>query len=282
MVIIINIFVLVQWILYLTSVRLTIQNVVLSVHLIIAMISNEPYILGETKDFAVVFKPPRMHSAPLAKKEGGTLFDWFTARESAAQTSGAGLMHRLDYDTHGLVLFAKNVESSKFFKELQDKGGFVKEYSVICGSVPNANSVPDLSSVPGFPQPPALASNTPSPENPLVIKSFFRPFGPGRKLVRPVIEEGKKSREIAKDNGSFYRTEIININKNIFTIRLKRGFRHQIRCHLCWIGCPIMNDPLYPQPLEGGPVPDMALRACALFFIDPGTGKQLEYRIDTY
>ena len=240
------------------------------------MTNNEPYILDETNDFAVVFKPPRMHSAPLAKKEGGTLHDWFTARKEAAQSSSVNLMHRLDFDTHGLVLFAKNDESFGFFKELQDRGGFIKEYSAICGSVSNANSVP------GFPPPPDIAAHDPSPENPLIIESFFRPFGPGRKLVRPVIKEVKKNREIAKDDGGFYRTEIASINKNIFTVRLKRGFRHQIRCHLCWIGCPIMNDPLYPQPLEGGSVPDMALRACALFFTDPSTGKQLEYRIEPF
>jgi 23S rRNA pseudouridine1911/1915/1917 synthase len=236
---------------------------------------SEPYIYDETPDFAVVFKPPRMHSAPLAKKEEGTLLEWFAAREKTAQSSHVCLMHRLDFDTHGLVLFAKNAESFEFFKELQDKGGFIKEYSAICAADSAASSVP------GFPPPPVLAAHDPTPEKPLVIKSFFRPFGPGRKLVRPVIEEGKKNREIAKDGGGFYRTEITAINNNVFTVRLKRGFRHQIRCHLCWAGLPIMNDPLYPLPAEGGSVPEMALRACALFFADPSTGKQREYRIDS-
>jgi 23S rRNA pseudouridine1911/1915/1917 synthase len=240
--------------------------------------ASEPYIFDETSDFAVVFKPPRMHSAPLAKKEGGTLFDWFAEHVNAAQSSHVCLMHRLDFDTHGLVLFAKNAESFEFFKDLQDKGGFIKEYSAICSSFVHA-----ASSVPGFPPPLALAADNPSPEKPLVIESYFRPFGPGRKLVRPVIEEGKKNSDIAKDNGGFYRTEIIAVINNVFTVRLKRGFRHQIRCHLCWAGFPIMNDPLYPQPPEGGgSVSDMALRACALFFADPSTGKQREYRIDQF
>jgi 23S rRNA pseudouridine1911/1915/1917 synthase len=242
---------------------------------------NAPYVIEETPDFAVVFKPPRMHSAPLAKKEGGTLLDWFTAREQVlSPQSSANLMHRLDFDTHGLVLFAKNAESFEFFKELQDSGGFVKEYSAVCAVVPNAVASNE-SSIPGFPPPPVLTAHVPSPENPLVIESFFRPFGPGRKLVRPVIEEGKKSRETAKDNGGFYRTEITGINKNIFTVRIKRGFRHQIRCHLCWIGRPILNDPLYPHPLESGALP-MSLRACSLFFTDPSTGKQREYKIDKF
>jgi len=240
------------------------------------MTDNAPYIIEETNDFAVVFKPPRMHSAPLAKKEGGTLLDWFKAREQALSPQiSVHLMHRLDFDTHGLVLFAKNMKSFEFFKELQDKGGFVKEYSAVCTVAPNASSVP------GFPPLPALAAHAPSPENPLIIESYFRPFGPGRKLVRPVIEEGKKSKEIAKDNGGFYRTEITGINGNVFSLRLKRGFRHQIRCHLCWIGHPILNDPLYPQPSESD-APPMSLRACSLSFVDPSTGKQLEYRIDKF
>jgi len=241
------------------------------------MTNIAPYIIEETNDFAVVFKPPRMHSAPLAKKEGGTLFDWFTAREQALSPCQANLMHRLDFDTHGLVLFAKNLKSFEFFKELQDKGGFVKEYSAVCAVTCNDSSVP------GFPPPPAFADYAPSPENPLVIESYFRPFGPGRKLVRPVIEEGKKSREIAKDNGDFYRTEITGINGDIFSLRLKRGFRHQIRCHLCWVGFPIINDPLYPHPLEtDNSVPALSLRASALFFTDPSTGKQREYKIDKF
>jgi 23S rRNA pseudouridine1911/1915/1917 synthase len=244
------------------------------------VINNDPYIIDETNDFAVVFKPPKMHSAPLAKKEGGTLLDWFTEREKAAEQAlspcQATLMHRLDFDTHGLVLFAKNIESFEFFKDLQDKGGFVKEYSAVC-----VTSVPNASPVPGFPPPPTLAALAPSPENPLIIESFFRPFGPGRKLVRPVIEEGKKNRETAKDNGGFYRTEITGINGNVFSLRLKRGFRHQIRCHLCWAGHPIKNDLLYPQPSESA-APPMSLRACSLFFTDPSTGKQLEYKIDKF
>jgi 23S rRNA pseudouridine1911/1915/1917 synthase len=239
------------------------------------MTDNVPYIIEETDDFAVIFKPPRMHSAPLAKKEGGTLLDWFMAR--VLSPNQANLMHRLDFDTNGLVLFAKNTKSFEFFKDLQDKGGFVKEYSAVCDSVLNESSVP------GFPPPPALAAHAPSPENPLIIESYFRPFGPGRKMVRPVVEEGKKSREIAKDNGGFYRTEITAINGNIFSIRLKRGFRHQIRCHLCWVGHPILNDPLYPHPVEyDSSVPPMSLYACSLFFTDPSTGKQLEYKIDKF
>jgi 23S rRNA pseudouridine1911/1915/1917 synthase len=182
-------------------------------------------------------------------------------------------MHRLDYETHGLVLFAKNEKSFKFFQELQDDGGFVKEYSAVCK---NTVKDPDNSNpLPGFPPAPALFTTEPSAEKPLIINSFFRPFGPGRKEVRPVIDESKKHDEVAKDRGGLYRTEIIGINDNVFTVRIKRGFRHQIRCHLCWIGCPIQGDPIYSR--EDG---DLALRAHALYFVDPPNGEKVEVRIE--
>jgi 23S rRNA pseudouridine1911/1915/1917 synthase len=206
-----------------------------------------------------------MHSTPLKQKEGGSLQEWYP-------DGSAELIHRLDFETHGLVLFAKNAGSLEFFKDLQDKGGFVKEYSAVCGN--GAGSLPA-----GFPPPPVLSGEEPSPEKPLVITSYFRPFGPGRKEVRPVFEDGKKQREIAKDNGGFYRTEIISKRENIFIARIKRGFRHQIRCHLCWIGFPIAGDPLY-NPKAAEPGQTLALRAHALFFTDPSSGAKREYFID--
>jgi hypothetical protein len=178
----------------------------------------------------------------------------------------------------------------------------VKEYSAIC------ESTDDATKTCGFPEfinnnhgvsrrkekifnqelretPSNFSCSTPWLNNlPLVIESYFRPYGPGRKLVRPVIDAEKKHKEIAKDKGGFYRTEIINIDDNVFTVQIKRGFRHQIRCHLCWIGFPIHNDPLYSfeeiNLSECGLVQKtLTLRAHALFFIDPATGNPREYGI---
>ena len=233
---------------------------------------NSPFIIKETEDFAVVFKPPKMHSVPLRRKDNciestSAFLEWY--RDHSPDF--CEMMHRLDFETHGLVLFAKTQKSFEFFKNLQESGGFVKEYSAVCSSYIPAESAA------GFPQSPAFETRLPSPENPMVIESYFRPYGKGRKLVRPVMEI-KKNREIAKDKGGFYRTEITGINGNNFTVRIKRGFRHQIRCHLCWIGYPILNDPLYPNFTAADSF--LALRAHALFFPDPSNGVEREYRID--
>jgi 23S rRNA pseudouridine1911/1915/1917 synthase len=255
---------------------------------------DSPYILEETDDFAVVFKPPKMHCAPSNAKslsvnflnkdsrKSGTLLEWY-----CEQSPCFDIMHRLDFETHGLVLFAKNKKSYEFFKSLQDNGEFIKEYSAVCKKADasvQATGFPEYISENREALLKIDTSTNQKPKTaltPFVIESYFRPFGPGRKLVRPVIEDGKKHKETAKDKGGFYKTEITSISGNIFNARIKRGFRHQIRCHLCWIGFPILNDPLYSYPDNEAisPTNDLALRAYALLFNDPASGKKREYRI---
>ena len=231
--------------------------------------SSQPYILEETGDFSVIFKPPRMHCVSLKQKTGESLEEWYTQSFPEAIEYGGALVHRLDFETHGLVLFAKNKKSLEHFHALQESGDFIKEYGAVCIKRVCSKSVNKL---PGFPPPPPVFAGSP-----FVIESFFRPFGPGRKQVRPKIDE--KHKEFAKDRGDYYRTEVISAKDNFFTLKIKRGFRHQIRCHLSWIGFPIQNDPLYgttPEPPEKG---FLALRAQALFFTDPKSGLKREYRI---
>ncbi len=100
-----------------------------------------------------------------------------------------------------------------------------------------------------------------------------------------MTKEKLKGKEIAKDAGAYYKTEIIGIEKvNIagqdesyhFTVRLKRGFRHQIRCHLAWVGFPVLNDPLYGKGGDGF----LALRATGLFFNDPKNNEPIQFRIE--
>jgi 23S rRNA pseudouridine1911/1915/1917 synthase len=106
--------------------------------------------------------------------------------------------------------------------------------------------------------------------------------------VRPVTCEKLKGKEIAKDKGGFYRTEILSAEKIFsdseenyhFTLRLRRGFRHQIRCHLAWKGFPVLNDPLYGKAQHINAEGFLALWATGLFFSDPASGRPVEYRFE--
>ena len=248
--------------------------------------NEKPYLLAESADFAVVFKPPGMHCAPLKQNPGNTLLDWYAAlfppvmAISGRRQGDGGLTHRLDFDTQGLVLFAKNQQALASFQSMQNEGKIIKEYSAIClmsNASPRPAGFPPTAPVPG----PSVAGTNCSPQTPFTIESFFRPFGPGRKQVRPVIREHKHY-ETAKDQGGPYKTAItgffpIDHNRGVFTLRITRGFRHQIRCHLAWIGYPICGDALYAQAeTESG---FLALRAQGLCFANPCGGERLEYRI---
>ena len=233
--------------------------------------NTEPYILDETEDFSVVFKPPQMHSANLSHNSGGTLLDWYSqifppVKNLCGRKEGeGGLLHRLDFETRGLVLFAKNQKSLDHFLQQQAEGNFVKEYNAVC----RTNTAEDSS----FPPPPFDHADG-FPQTPFFIESFFRPYGPGRKQVRPVIDAGRKVKEIAKDKGGFYRTEIVSVLNNgevVITAKLRRGFRHQIRCHLAWTGFPVINDSLYNNRSPGG---ILGLCASGLIFTDPGGGRR--------
>jgi 23S rRNA pseudouridine1911/1915/1917 synthase len=216
-----------------------------------------------------------MQCAPLKLANGDTLLDWYAAvfppvRELSGRKEGeGGLLHRLDFETQGLVLFAKNQKSLDHLLRQQDEGKFVKEYSATCEKVVSEN--------PTFPPPPFKYAENGFPSTPFVIESFFRAYGPGRKQVRPVTDAAYKHRKI----GDCYRTEIVSVSSAdpglSVTARLCRGFRHQIRCHLAWIGCPVLNDPLYGQATDtGGGDGFLALRATGLAFTDIG-GKLREY-----
>jgi 23S rRNA pseudouridine1911/1915/1917 synthase len=240
-----------------------------------------PVICQETEDFAVVFKPPRMHCAPLGSKENNndTLLDWYAKSFppimdlSGRKEGEGGLLHRLDFETQGLVLFAKNRQSLEDLLIQQKQGTLIKEYSAVCQKRDPESDGFEVSPIRRL-------------QPPLVIESYFRPYGPGRKQVRPVTEEKLKGRELAKDAGACYRTEITGFEKKQtdspeelyhFTIRLRRGFRHQIRCHLAWIGFPVLNDPLYGKGDGSG---FLALRATGLFFADPKSSKPVKFCVE--
>ena len=56
-----------------------------------------------------------------------------------------------------------------------------------------------------------------------------------------------------------------------------KGFRHQIRSHLTWLGMSILNDDLYGGERRGKGF--LALRASSITFNDPSSGEELSYSI---
>jgi 23S rRNA pseudouridine1911/1915/1917 synthase len=262
----------------------------------------EPSILAETAEYLVVYKPPRIHSAPLRESgedAGETLLGWCVRRfpEVRAirgrQAGEGGILHRLDYETSGLVLFARTQAALDNLMAQQGEGLFTKEYLALSAG-PGPEYPP-----PGFPPGPRLpgsdlaGSDAPVPAFPQILQSAFRSYGPGRREVRPVVvkDPGSMQRrwKIALDRGGPYRTAILGWTgsgeERRFRVQIRRGFRHQIRCHLAWAGYPLVNDRIYggrEWPLSGGTGDEsffLGLRAWGLSFFDPRSREKRVYTL---
>jgi 23S rRNA pseudouridine1911/1915/1917 synthase len=238
----------------------------------------KPEILADEKDFLLVYKPPRMHSAPQARAAGETILAWCAIefpeilKLPGRRAGEGGLLHRLDYETHGLMLVARNLPAMEVLLEQQGEEKILKEYSAV--SLENGKALPGF---PGEkPELPLLVFKAEKDKaKPVQIKSAFRPYGPGRKSVRPVLLT-------QAGTGRQYTTEILETGLNgpgllASRLRIRKGFRHQIRSHLAWLGLPILNDSLYGGSDYGKGF--LALRAFSVSFINPLSRKTMRFSI---
>ena len=291
----------------------------------------EPCIVRETEHWAVVYKPPHLPTAPLRADERNTLVYWFlhspeVQKQSAeyglrireAQVRGkkeieAGLLHRLDTDTRGLVLFARDQAVYDFLAARQEAGQMIKIYCAFVEPSPSRameyngygfgatelSTLTELAAQRGIAaQEQVVVQERIAAQLPLTLESQFRNFGPGAKKVAPVFPG---SRHYKKD-GRLYTTVIeaadillspIDGNDTVtqtacesrpspllirVRCRLSRGYRHQVRAHLAAAGLPIAGDPLYaPQGAEAQPESaqvGLQLYAVSLEFPDPENPRQ--------
>ena len=257
-------------------------------------------LLYEDPSVLAVIKPARMHSAP--GLGGGDLCAWVFERYPDAALAGAGsvrrqpagrpaaeggLLHRLDYETSGIVLFARTAAAFADLLGQQERGAFLKEYTAFshvaalaspAGSAPpegfpagvvegawaDARSRGDVASL-------AAQLGAAREGGACSVSCAFRPFGPkGARVacLRPAAAPAGKA-------GAAYSSEILAAAADAaatavaLRVGLSRGFRHQIRAQLAWIGLPISGDSIY----GGAPDDRLRLFAVGLAFVHPSTGE---------
>ena len=258
-------------------------------------------LLYEDSSVLAVIKPARMHSAP--GLGGGGLCAWVFERYPDAALAGAGtdrpsvagrpaaeggLLHRLDYETSGIVLFARTAAAFADLLGQQERGAFLKEYrafSHVSALASPEGSVP-LDGFPGGVAEGAWADARSRGDGASLaaqlgaaregeacsVSCAFRPFGPkGARVacLRPGAAPAGKA-------GAAYSSVILAAAADdsastavALRVGLSRGFRHQIRAQLAWIGLPISGDSLY----GGAPDDRLRLFAVGLAFVHPATGE---------
>ena len=220
-------------------------------------------ILYEDDDLIVINKPAGMVVHPSRGHWSGTLVSalaWhFDGQLSSVRgPSRPGIVHRLDRDTSGAILVAKNDMIHGKLASLFQEKRIRKEYFAIAYGSPNLDR--DMIDQP-------IGHHTKHREKMAILKDD----------------------PDAKEAQTFY--EVINRFRGMTTIRAlpKTGRTHQIRLHLTHIGCPILCDMLYGRQsqitlteIEGKPphgqplLTRQALHAHRLSFEHPETGTMLE------
>ncbi|MBO4404267.1 MAG: hypothetical protein J5780_02920, partial [Treponema sp.] len=188
-----------------------------------------------------------------------------------------GLVHRIDTETEGLLLAASTQQAFDFFIEEQKNGGFKKEYAAVCRKVsllPEGFDSLDENSLESI-----ESSLEEKGSASFSVTSRFRAWGRGSKEVRPVFEwSNTASRK--KCSPQLYTTDIL-LKKEGGIYRascmIKKGFRHQVRAHLCAAFFPIAGDELYDTLIK--PDDRFSFKACAVTFRHPLTKEEVTFRI---
>ena len=205
-------------------------------------------ILYEDEALFAVDKPAGLPSHPLKAREQGTLVNAVLARFPAQArlkpAREAGLVHRLDNETSGVLLFAKNPEALTGLRALSQAGKMRKVYLArVVGALKGRGKIE-------FP----IAHD---PKNAKRMRAARSPEESKAWKARPAITRYKS---LEQDAGS-----------SLLEVEIAVGARHQIRVHLAALGHPLLGDPLY-----GGPkAKRMALHALEVGFEHPFSGEKL-------
>ena len=201
------------------------------------------------KPFLVIYKPKGLPSAPLNSEDTQNALAQAVSMFPEIKTVCGkkaieyGLLHRLDTDTDGLMVIAASQECYDFLISEQQAGRFIKTYSAECDIIKD-----NAERLGGFP-PDIPSEKTDASESLITATSYFRPYGEGRKEVRPVTEKSGKAALSKLGKSKLYTTKI-EISKLSDTharaiCEITEGYRHQVRCHLAWTGYPVIGDQLY-------------------------------------
>jgi len=233
------------------------------------------HIIAETRDYLVVDKPSGLPTVPLKSDKSGkdTLLSRIAQQYPEVLKIGAnqwegGVLHRLDNQTNGLVLVARNQDTFNDLMDQQEHRGIEKVYLAVSSRHLQQVQI-------GFPPFP-FGDIT---KKRVVITSLFRPFGEKGREVRPVSEESPSSWR-GKSTGVWYETEVTFRDEHEgakrFWCTIAIGFRHQIRCHMEWAGYPLDGDTAY-HGMSGKP---FGLTAMGISFVNPANGKKVRYQLE--
>jgi 23S rRNA pseudouridine1911/1915/1917 synthase len=201
-------------------------------------------VFFEDADLIVVDKPADLLSIATEREREKTAYFLLTDYLRHGNPRGkerVWIVHRLDRETSGLMVFAKTPEAKEWLQQYWDH--FEKGYdAVVEGNLPEQEGV--------F-------------ESDLDETNAYR------------VHSARPS-ERTRHAVTYYRVVAVKSPRSLVGLRLATGRRHQIRVHLHDAGCPIIGDKKYGA--ETNPAGRLGLHACSLRFEHPTTGEEMRFR----
>lgn len=188
-------------------------------------------VLYEDADVVVIDKPSGMPTHPLQPTELGTAANAIIAKYPECAGVGfarrePGLLHRLDTDTSGALIVARNQKAFDALRNASRDGTVHKRYlALVEGSVPAEGRV-DYPLVPHRKDPRRVEAVTPH----VRLRAGTRTFDAHTRY--------KPTRTIRTKDAAFTLVEV----------EVETAFRHQVRVHLATVGHPLYADSLYKGP----------------------------------
>jgi 23S rRNA pseudouridine1911/1915/1917 synthase len=203
----------------------------------------ERLIVHLDPDLAVIEKPAGLvvHSAPSHK--GDTLVDLLEGIAGGGESGRTGIVHRLDKDTSGLMLVARNDEAQRALARIVKAREVEREYTALVEG--------------------QLGSRT---------GTIDAPLGRHRRQRTKRAVKGAGSREARTH---FEAIETLP-GDTLVHARLETGRTHQIRVHFAAIGHPVAGDPEYGTAGRHG-LRRQFLHASRLGFTHPSTEERLVF-----
>jgi 23S rRNA pseudouridine1911/1915/1917 synthase len=207
-------------------------------------------IVYEDDDLAVIDKPAGMIVHPGEQNETGTLVSaamarWPQIARMNIEEKRAGIVHRLDKDTSGLIVIAKHDLARRNLTAQFQERTVEKTYLALLEKRPDTTT--------------------------------------GR-IDAPIARDPKQRKKMAVvRNGRPAISEFSVIDDNftghqaLVKVRILTGRTHQIRVHMAFIGCPIVGDRVYGYRKQRIGLKRQFLHAAELSFDQPTTGERLRF-----
>lgn len=205
-------------------------------------------IYYEDDDLIVVNKPSGMVVHPAPGNYTGTLVNaliYHTNNLSKVNTNiRPGIVHRIDADTSGLLLVAKNDKAHNILAEAIQKKEVVREYIALVEGI--------------------IMEDT---------ATIDAPIGRDKKDRKKMTVTSENS----KDAVTHIRVLERYKDSTLIRCKLETGRTHQIRVHLSYIGHPVVNDPVYGHKKLIDKDFGQMLHAEKLEFVHPTTKEYMEF-----